>query len=302
MARAMTAKYTGPLFQLGLTSDKSKTLDIGQTSDHKADLSTWSSFCGGTQSNCVVSKIYAQIHSGANDLQPAVWSAPWGPDCSAGGYTCAAKFTIESATSLPILTTDAPQEYAIRTNTTENFATGINAGKTALGLMYNGKPVANTVYCCGVFGVTHKYDANDTAGTDFMVALAYGWRDSGGCCIAVNCGANNKYCVGAEEEENNDLYDYGSSPAENAMVVTQFDPSKNAVTSYMNGTQVLSHSPPKASLNVSTAIHIGGGGDLSQPDPVRMREALVTNSVMSASDVTAMKTNITTFFSMLNFP
>jgi hypothetical protein len=302
MARAMTAKYTGPLFQLGLAKDKTKTLDIGQTSDHKADMTTWSDFCGGTQSNCVVSKIYAQLHSGSNDLQPAVWKAPWGPDCSAGGYTCAAKFTIESATSLPILTTDAPQEYAIRTNNTENFATGINAGTKALGLMYNGKAIANQVYCCGVFGLTHKYDATDTPGTDFMVALAYGWRDSGGCCIAVNCSASNKYCVGAEEEENNDLYDYGSSPIENALVVTQFDPSPNAVITYLNGTQVLSHSPPKAKLNVSTAIHIGGGGDLSQPDPVRMREAMVTNNVMSASEVTAIKSNTTAFFSTLKFP
>jgi hypothetical protein len=298
----MTASYKGPLFQLGLAKDKTKTLDIGQTDAHTADLTTWSDFCGGTQSNCVVSKIYAQIHSGANDLQPAVWKAPWGPDCSAGGYTCAAKFTIESATSLPILTTDAPQEYAIRNNNSEQFATGINGGTKALGLMYNGKPVANTVYCCGVFGLTHKYDAPDTYGTDFMVALAYGWRDSGGCCIAVNCGANNKYCVGAEEEENNDLYDYGTSPVENALVVTQFDPSPNAVITYLNGTQVLSHSPPKAKLNVSTAIHIGGGGDLSQPDPVRMREALITNNVMSASEVTAMKSNVTTFFSTLKFP
>ena len=135
-----------------------------------------------------------------------------------------------------------------------------------------------------------------------MVALAYGWKDSGGCCIAVNCGANNKYCVGAEEEENNDLYDCGTSPVENAMVVTQFDPSKNAVISFLNGTQVLSHSPPKASLNAGTAIHIGGVGDLSQPDPVRMREALVTSNVMSASEVTAMKSNITAFFSTLKFP
>lgn len=302
LTRAMTAKYTGPLLQLGLSSDKSKTLDIGQTSDHKADMSKWSDFCGGKESNCVVSKIYAQIHSGANDLQPAVWKTPWNPDCSAGGYTCAAKFTIESATTLPILTTVAPQEYAIRNGNTENFATGINGGTKALGLMYNGKPVANTVYCCGVFGVTHKYDANDTAGTDFMLALAYGWKDSNGCCIAVNCGANNKYCVGAEEEENNDLYDYGSSPVENALVVTQFDPGPNAVITYLNGTQVLSHSPPKAKLNVSTAIHIGGGGDLSQPDPVLMREGLVTNSVMSASEVKAMKDNAAAFYTTLKFP
>jgi hypothetical protein len=297
MARAMTTKYTGPLFQLGLAKDKSKTLDIGQTSDRKADMTTWSAFCGSKQSDCVVSKIYAQINS-KNDLVPAVFNATYGPNCSAGGYTCAAKFTIETATSLPILTTDSPQEYTIAN---DDYATGINGGKKAIGLMYNGKPVPNQVYCCGVFGITHKWNQPDTHGTDFMVALAYGWRDGGGCCIAVNCGAENKYCVGAEEEENNDLYDYGSSPVENAMVVTQFDPTPNSVITYLNGTQVLLHSPPKVPLNVGTAIHLGGGGDLSQPDPVRMREALITNNVMSASEVTAMKANITAFFSTLKF-
>jgi len=129
-----------------------------------------------------------------------------------------------------------------------------------MGIMYHGKPIANQVYCCGVIGITHKYNATDTAGTDFMLALAYGWKDSGGCCIAVNCGASNKYCVGAEEEENNDLYDYGTSLLENAVVVTQFDPTPNAVTTYLNGTKVLTHSPPKAKLNAGTAIHLGGGG------------------------------------------
>ena len=77
MARAMTASYTGPLFQLGKASDKkAATLDVGQTSDHKADMTTWSAYCGGTQSNCVFSKIYAQIHKGSNDLLPGVWNTP----------------------------------------------------------------------------------------------------------------------------------------------------------------------------------------------------------------------------------
>ncbi|HEX7500691.1 MAG TPA: arabinofuranosidase catalytic domain-containing protein, partial [Polyangia bacterium] len=290
----------GPLFQLGKASDsKAATLDVGQTSDHKADMTTWSAYCGGTQSSCVLSKIYAQIHKGSNDLLPAVWKTPWNPDCSAGGYTCAAKFTIESATGLPIVTTVSPQEYAL---SGDNFATGINGGSKAMGIMYNGKPVANQVYCCGVIGLTHRYDATDTTGTDFMLALAYGRKDSGGCCIATNCGASNKYCVGAEEEENNDMYDYGTSPVENAMVVTQYDPTANAVIVYLNGTQVLSKSPPKAKLNAGTAIHLGGGGDLSQPDPVLMREALFTNNVMSASEVTAMKANIVALFSTLKFP
>jgi hypothetical protein len=315
VVRAMTVGYTGPLFQLGKTSDTKgtgETLDVGQTSDHRADMTTWSAFCGGTQSNCVLSKIYAQIHKGSNDLLPAVWNTPWKPDCSAGGYACAAKFTIEAATGLPIITTVAPQEYALRSGNTESFATGVNGGSKAMGIMYNGKPIANQTYCCGTFGLTHKYNATDTYGTDFMAALAYGWRDSGGCCIAVNCGKANTYCVGAEEEENNDLYDYGTSPVDNAMVVTQFDPNPTAthgtVISYLNGVQVLSHSPPAPlsrgnyPINAGTAIHMGGGGDLSQPAPVLMREGLITNTVMTASEVTAMKANLVAFYSPLKFP
>jgi hypothetical protein len=299
MTRAMTLKYTGPLFQIGLAKDKTKLLDIGQTSDHKADMTTWSAFCGGTTTNCVVSKIYAQVHPGSNDLVPGVFKTPWNPDCSAGGFTCAAKFTIESATGLPIVTTDSPAEYSL---SNDNFATGINGGSKAIGILYNGKPVANQVYCCGVIGITHKYNATDTTGTDFMLALAYGWKDSGGCCIATNCGANNKYCVGAEEEENNDLYDYGTSPLQNAWVITEYSSSANSVITYLNGTKVLTHSPPKAGkINAGTAVHLGGGGDLSQPAPVRMREAFFTNNILSDSDVSALKTNVTTFFSTLQF-
>ncbi len=298
VTRAMVASYTGPLLQLGRTSDKT-TLNIGQTSAHAADMTTWSAFCNGSQSNCVVAKIYAQVHSGNNDLTPGVWNTPWKPDCSAGGYTCAAKFTLESATGLPILTTVSPQEYAL---SGDNFATGINGGSKAMGIMYNGKPVANSVYCCGVIGLTHKYNASDTHGTDFMLALAYGWRDSGGCCIAVNCGSSTSYCVGAEEEEDNDLADYGTSPVANALVVTQFDPTSNAVSTFLNGTQKFSHSPPKATLNAGTAIHLGGGGDLSQPDAVLMREAFFTNAVMTSSTVTALKTNAVAFYPALSFP
>ena len=298
MARAMTLKYTGPLFQIGLAKDKTKLLDIGQTTDHKADMSTWSAFCSGNTANCVVSKIYAQIHTGPNDLVPGVFKTPWNPDCSAGGFTCAGKFTVETSTGLPMVTTDSPQEYSL---SGDNFATGINGGTKAIGIMYNGKPIANQVYCCGVIGITHKYNATDTAGTDFMLAMAYGWKDANGCCIAVNCGASNKYCVGAEEEENNDLYDYGTSPLENAVVVTQFDPTPNAVITYLNGKQVINKSPPKAKINAGTAIHLGGGGDLSQPAPVRMREALFTNNVMSASEVTAIQSNIAAFFPLLKY-
>jgi hypothetical protein len=85
-------------------------------------------------------------------------------------------------------------------------------------------------------------------------------------------------------------------------VVTQYDPTANAVITYLNGVQKFSHSPPKANLNASTNIHLGGGGDLSQPDPVLMREAMITNAVMSASTVTALKADATAFYTSLAFP
>ena len=78
-------------------------------------------------------------------------------------------------------------------------------------------------------------------------------------------------------------------------------PTPNAVITYLNGKQVLMKSPPKAKINAGTAIHLGGGGDLSQPDPVRMREALFTNNIMSASEVTAIQANISAFFPMLKY-
>ena len=52
----------------------------------------------------------------------------------------------------------------------------------------------------------------------------------------------------------------------------------------------------------SLAIHLGGWGDLSQPDPVLVREALITNDVMSTSDVAALKANVVAFYPSLTFP
>jgi hypothetical protein len=301
VTRAMTASYAGPLFQLGRISDGA-TLDVGQTRARAADMTTWSAFCGGAASNCAVSKIYAQVQAGGhNDLLPSVLQAPGGgPNCSAGGLTCAGQFTIETATGLPILTTVAPQEYILAG---DNYAVGINGGTAAVSIAYNGKPVAGTTYCCGVFGLTHHYDATDTFGTDFMVALGYGFDDPpSGSGVNVNCGTASTYCAGAEEESENDLADYGSSPVDNALVVTEFDPSANAVSSYLNGKPLFSHSPPTATINAGTAIHLGGGGDLSQPDPVLMREALFTNTAMTASEVSALQANTGAFYAMLTFP
>src|ERR1019366_5699772 len=70
VTRSLKASYSGPLFQLW---NGSTTLDIGQT-NHIADMTTWSAFCSGVQSNCKVSKIYAQIHTGPNDLIPSIYT------------------------------------------------------------------------------------------------------------------------------------------------------------------------------------------------------------------------------------
>jgi hypothetical protein len=86
-------------------------------------------------------------------------------------------------------------------------------------------------------------------------------------------------------------------------VVTQYDPGPNAVITHLNGKKVLTHSPPKAGkINAGTAIHLGGGGDLSQPAPVRMREAMFTNNIMSDADVTKLHANVTAFFPKLKYP
>ena len=265
-------------------------------------MTTWSAFCGGTQSNCV------RLEDIRPDPQRAATIC-----CRPCGRRHGSRIAAPAATRAPRNSPSSRRRACPssprtrRRNThsawhTRTSPPGSTAGRRPWASCTTESRSPTRSIAAASFGLTHKYNATDTYGTDFMVALAYGWRDSGGCCIAVNCGASNNYCVGAEEEENNDLYDYGTSPVDNAMVVTQFDPTPNAVITYLNGTKVLTKSPPKAGkLNAGTAVHLGGGGDLSQPDPVLMREALFTNNVMSASEVTAMKSNITTFFSALKF-
>lgn len=315
VTRAMTASYRGPLFQLRRISN-GQTLDVGQTSSQKVDMSSWNWFCGGNPSNCVVSKVYAQIHSGSsaiNNLLPVTWNNrldnnwPWGPICDASGYPCAASFTIESATGLPILTTDDVQQYALAE---DSESVGIRAGANAMGIMYNGKSIAGQTYCCGLFGLTHRYDMGNIYGTDFMVVLGYGWHNDGGAGVNINCKYPNTYCVGAEEESFNDLVEIPFT--ENAIVVTQFDPSINAVKNYLNGNPLFSTTSPPPSppwvthetgnpINAGRSIHLGGGGDLSQPDPVRMREALITNYVMSELEVNAIQANSVAFYPSLSF-
>jgi non-reducing end alpha-L-arabinofuranosidase len=71
MVRALSSKYSGPLFQVRSGSSSTNrgtggtTKDIGMITDGYADTSAVESFCGGT--TCTVSKLYDQSGNG-NDL------------------------------------------------------------------------------------------------------------------------------------------------------------------------------------------------------------------------------------------
>lgn len=327
VTRAMTVNYSGPLFQL---YNGTATLDIGQTSNHTANMSTWAAFCGGTMttvegiatsSTCVYSKLYGEIQA-HNTLVPSVFgNSGYGgtPNCSTDSpYLCAAPFAIEVATGLPILRTPPPPagspagtpvpQYTIAGDA---VAVGITGGISAVSVVYNGKPVTSQLYCCGVFGITHRYNAGDVLGTDFMVALGYGRPGSNNLVL---CATETTYCAGAEAESINDLADYGPAPVTNAIVAIVHTAASapnahdDSVIGYLNGKLLFTHHPPlisvvfpNAYVKTGTAIHLGGGGDLSVPDPVIMREGLIINAAMSPRDHIAAFRNMTAFYRGLSF-
>jgi hypothetical protein len=296
VTRAMKASYAGPLFQL---FNGSTTLDIGQTANHTADMTTWSAFCSGVQSNCKFGKIYGQINS--NTLVPStVLAFNANPDCTGGtNYKCAAPFAIEAGTGLPILKTTTAQEYYNGNGTLgadDTAVTGITSGQNPLSIVYNGISLQVNA-CCGSIGMTHKYSAADTIGTDFMVMLNYG---TGSGFPETDCSAGTKFCAGIEEETDGNTADYGSV-AKNIIASVTFNGS-NVVTARQNGNALFSTSPGAPTLNPGVYLHFGGGGDLGQPAPTNMREALFTNSALSSANQAAIERNMQQFYIDMNFP
>jgi hypothetical protein len=296
VTRAMKASYAGPLFQL---YNGSTTLDIGQTAAHVADMTTWSAFCSGVQSNCVIGKIYGQINS--NTLVPSTVDPPFhNPTCNGGtNYKCAAPFTIENSTGLPIIKTTTGQEYYNGNGTLgadDTAVTGITSGQNPLSIVYNGFPLQVNA-CCGSIGMAHKYNAGDTIGTDLMVMLNYG---TGSGFPETDCSTASTFCAGIEEETDGNTTDYGSA-AKNIIVSVTFN-GNNTVTARENGKALFSTSPGAATLNPGAFLHFGGGGDLGQPAPTNMREALFTNSALSSANQAAIERNMQQFYIDTNFP
>lgn len=293
VTRRVISSYAGPLLRL---SRGTSTLDIGQVNG-VADMSTWSAFCGGVAANCLISKIYAEINP-ANNLIPATFNAPSGPNCSTGGANlCAAPFAIDSGTLLPIVNTVAPYEYVIANDA---GAQGVNGGTSAMSIMYSGKPVLATTQCCGAFGIGHAYNVADTEGTAFYLSLAYGQFSNP---VGNQCATSSTYCFGADEESIDNLADYSASQWQDAIATISFNPSGGGtVSGFINGRPLLSVSPPAHALNVPTSVHLGGGADLSQPAPAIAREMLITNTALSAGDNAALFANEKSFYTNLVFP
>ena len=279
----LVSGYTGPLFQL---NNGTSTLDVGQTAGDQADLSTWSAFCSGVPSNCKYSKIYAQVGS-ANNLVPSVFNAPFGPNCSTGGaLVCAAPFAIDTGTGLPILQTTAPQEYTIALDAAATGITGTGSASVSVGV--NGQQVATQLYCCGIFGLAHVYNGVDTPGTDFMVVTGYGQNPP----VGVMCTTSTSYCLGTDEELGGVGGDLTTTRMPNIVAIIVYDHSANKEYGYANNSPIYSGLSPSTTLDSGTRIHLGGGGDLSQPAPIIARDLWITNTAMSAADVAAATTKL----------
>jgi hypothetical protein len=306
--RAATSTYSGALFQL---SNGSSTLDIGQTSGHVVNLTTWAAFCGATLNapdangveaspTCFYSKIYGQING--NALVPSVFNA--GGDCTAGGNTCAAPFAFEVATGLPVIETYQPEKYTLAA---DGNATGVTLGTGPYSILYNGKAL-NSGYCCGPFGIGHAYNVSDTFGTTFYLSVSQGRFGS----YANNlCAQNGTYCTGLDEESINDFADYSFSNIGSVFATINWGGAgSNLVRSYINGGVAVPAQIPAASLCAGCAginltgagsIHLGAGGDLSEPAPALVREMAITNTAISAGDYAAAYSNIKAFYSAVSF-
>lgn len=344
---AMTTNYAGPLFRLALIASPTMTYDVGQTPSHSADVAGALAFCGGsgtmsalspaaigvsinTSSTCKIDTIYAQIQGHANDLVYSQRGSFFG--CAPSNLQCAATYGTETTSGLPLLVSvkwplgNAPTYTLIN----DGFATGIPGGANSVSIVYVGSPLIsgtpsdyNAGYCCGVFGLTHQGVQPDTTGTDFMFLAGYGWFNSGGSGVNVNCVTNHTYCVGAEEESTNDVGDYAATGGagvivpniHNIMGAAVFNQPTATVSAFLNGVNVFNHSPPAPNsvmcsnpnplhpcpLIPGNAIHFGGGGDLSQPDPFIAREMLIINAALTGPQYSGLFTNVQTRYPTLAF-
>ena len=145
-----------------------------------------------------------------------------------------------------------------------------------------------------------------------MFAAGYGWFNSGGAEVNINCATASTYCMGAEEESTNDLADYSSDPPNisNIMGAAVYTKSNNTISGYINGVNLFNHSPASdtntglgcpCTFKPGRAIHFGGGGDLSQPDAFIAREMMILNLAMTNTQYQAIFSNVQVRYPSLTF-
>lgn len=308
VTRAMRSNYTGPLFQL---YNGTNVLDIGQnTTTRAADMTTWSTFCSGVASNCKFSRIYAQIQNTNNDMVAVNYPVSSGCQGIFSFTPCMATFTIEGATGLPVVISPGQAQGLPEYSANSLAQSGITSGTYGddaplIGVATGTAPgtvVVNSVSltsattnCCGMIGPAHKFNVNPLqSGSDVQ---------QGGAAFAA--APTN---MGIAGEGLGGLFDGNNIPlvgqANAVQIYThQFNPvPKN--TGWFNGVTSFEHSPAQEPTNMYSGpyIHMGGGGDLSQPQTIDWRETLLTNDVMTLANKNLVFANETAFYSGLTFP
>ena len=161
----------------------------------------------------------------------------------------------------------------------------------------------------GPFGLSHAISTPYINGSNFYAALAYGWYNGGGAGVNTDCATPTSFCMGAEEESTDDLADYSSTiPLGNVFIATIFNQSTNTVSGFINGYDLFDWSPPASQvlanqpLNPGNHLHLGMGGDGTQPVPFLFRGALIFNSPLTFAQYQAVFSNVQSHYPTLTFP
>lgn len=299
VAYGLSSSYNGNLFRIAVISSPSTVEDIGQTAAHTANLSGVQSFCGGSYSGCAISIIYAQVQGSSNNLVPSVFNAPNGPNCSAGGLTCACVLTIDSATGLPIIPLNQNPAHCEYTLTSDGTATGITGGSsTSVSAAMAGQTVQTAAMCCGAFLISHAYNAADTPGTDFGLNFQYSNTGS-----FVNCPSAGVSCLFPDLESNTTPVGISLGSAQSYVFgFLSWNESANTISGSVDNRASWTATTPPSSMNPGTHVHMGGGGDLSQPAPFNFFEGYFFNSALTATQQTALFNSVTQRYPAASFP
>lgn len=310
VTHALTRSYSGPLFQLW---DGGTTfIDIQQDANHTAVIpGNLATTCGGLVTNCRYSLVYAQIQGHAND-----WAQFQGPPSSfAGGHApncpaesppgCYTFFAIDSTSGLPIMNIGTGQEYTLTPTSGPNYdpdITGVTAGTASFSEIFVGQPIATTAYCCGPIGLSHNYNTGNS-GPSSSLQLTLGYGNT----LNLACGSSTNYCFGTDGEGvTGGPYpvpvDYSTTLLANVVMEIGHDNGLQKINGFINDKQGFNFTILNTALDTGKAIHIGGGGDLSQPAPVIVRDFAITNNPIAQADVDAIFANVKAFYPALSFP